>query len=327
MFELVGMQTTYRPDDLSWCGDLPLGLAPEILQTCKTIHNEAAPILYAKNTFYFSLPDECTRGQLYTTAPAEELLLRSQCLWLFGYREVSWHTLFFEMQASLFARFLHRIGKENAASLTTIRILLLDDDSSYGEDDPTIGKALNVAIQLLHIHVSGLRDLSVIFKVDDLIPYPRCIQSKEEFGRDPDPYNLWWMPCLPPEFVMYEILKKEFRKLCGLKNLHFRGFRRDHYVMRELRKFEIADGHRKDQDESYNPATDKSPPKTPNGPNRTSKSDRPLTLLGPTLDPLQPPQKVRDYQSFGPFEIVRLKVRVDNWESCVTIRRREIICF
>ena len=75
MFELVGMQTTYRHDDLHWCGDLPLGIAPEVLQTCKTIHNEAAPILYAKNAFYFSLSDECTRGQLYIPAPTEGLRL------------------------------------------------------------------------------------------------------------------------------------------------------------------------------------------------------------------------------------------------------------
>ncbi len=162
-----------------------------------------------------------------------------------------------------------------------------------------------MAIQLLHIHVSGLRDLSVIFKVDDSIPYPSCIQSKEEFGRDPDPYNPPWMPCLPPEFVMYEILKKEFRKLCGLKNLHFRGFRRDHYVRRELGEFEIADGYRKDQVGSCNLETDKSSAETPNGPNRTSQSDRlnwrSTYLNGPSLDPLQPPQKVWDSQSLGSF--------------------------
>ena len=258
MFELVGMQTAYRPGDPYWFGDLPLELAPAILQTCKTIHDEAAPILYGQNAFYVSLPDLCTRTALDTTDPAEELRLRSQCLWLFGYREVAWPTLFFEMQASLFARFLHRIGKENAASLRTLRFVALDDDCVGYKDGPTIGKAMNVVFQLLHIHVPGLRDLSVILKVYDIRPYSNWFEIEEELKSDKEskgPYHHAWTPYPTVESVLYDILRNAVPKLLGLRYLDFKGFERDPYVKRELEKFEIVDGCRKGQVASCNRTT------------------------------------------------------------------------
>lgn len=230
------MQIIYRPRDHWCCVDPPLRLDPAILRTCQKVHDEAAPVLYGKNAFYFSLPDSCTRVYLRKTEPAHELRLRSQCLWLFGYREHSWHTLFLEMQASLFARFLHRIGRKNAARLTTLRFLIENPD--WGEYDAglTVGQAVTVVMQLLKIHVSGLQDLGVFLMVHDLLPYQTWFLDDEKPVR---PFRHSWTPYPPVESVVYDVLMHSEESLSGLKRLGFRGFDRDPYVKRELEKLEV----------------------------------------------------------------------------------------
>ena len=243
MTELVGVQTTYRPNDLSRIRKFPVPVLPELLRTCKKVHEEAAPILYGKNAFYLSLPDLSTRGQLATTEPAEELRLRSQCLWLFGYRAENWHKLFFEIQASLFARFLYKIGKANAARITTVRILVDDPLEGAGRSGPMIGQAMNVVCHLLHRHVPGLRDLSIVLMVDDLMLYStlfRFMDYKEPNNDGDRPYRTSWNPYPSVELVLYQIMQDFIPKLSGLKRLRFQGFGRDPFIKKELEKLEVG---------------------------------------------------------------------------------------
>ena len=242
MTELVGVQTPKCVDDMFKLRRLPVPISPELLRTCKKVHEEAAPILYGKNAFHFSLPDLATRAQLRTAEPAEELRLRSQCLWLFGYRAENWHKFFLEIQASLFARFLYKIGKENAASITTIRILVFDPHEEEGLSGPMIGQAMNVVCHLLHCHVPDLRDLSIVFMVDYNIRY-----SSFDFIEYEDPNNEGERPYLIPEspyptveLVLYHIMQDFIPKLSGLKRLGFQGFGRDPFIEKELEKLEVG---------------------------------------------------------------------------------------
>ena len=203
--------------------DPPPRLEVTLLQLCRQIHDEAAPVLYGKNAFYFSIPKSCARVG-FSTEPADELRLRAQSLWLFGYREHSWHTLFLELQASLFARFLHSIGRENAARFTTLRFLL--DKLVEGKYDAnlTVDPAVNVVMQLLKIHVSGPRDLGVVLMIYD--KYEKLV------GAFCNPWTVRPMV----ELVVYDVLRHSVERLSGLKRLWFRGFDRDPNVKRELEK-------------------------------------------------------------------------------------------
>lgn len=238
MSEVTGTKTNYCLGDRYCRGYPELGLAPAILRTCKEIHDEAAPILYSRNVFYFPIPDQFRTAGFTRAGPAEELRLRSQCLWLFGYRDEAWHTLFFEIQASMFARFLHMIGKENAARLTTLRFLLGDPTTDGGRYGPKTGQVMKVVMQLLYMHVPGLRDLNMLLVVNDRAPY-----------------HTLWTPHPTVERVLYDVLKEAVRNLPELKHLEIKGFGRDPGVKRELKALEVACGCRKDQAKPRNLTT------------------------------------------------------------------------
>ena len=207
------------------CEEQPLGLSPAILRTCKQIHGEAAPILYSKNTFQFPLLDPCLRWDLVVAKPADELRLRSQCVRLFVHSKKKWHKLFFELQTSLFARFLNSIGKENAAKLETLRFLLDSEIEVDSLEYSVMGPAMNAVMQLLVHHVPGLRNLSINLDgldEDPEAPFQRVITHPE------------------PELAVYEVLKKTAKKLSGLKYLAFEGFEKNAHVNRELQKLEIG---------------------------------------------------------------------------------------
>lgn len=243
MSKLVGRQIVYRPRDHWSRVDPSLGIEPAILRICKKVHDEAAPVLYGKNAFYFSVPDPCTRLFFRKTEPADELRLRCQCLWLFGYRQESWNRLFLEIQASLFAHFLYQIGKQNAALLTALRFLLEKPEGGEFDAGLTVGPAMNVVMQLLKHHVSGLHDLKVILMDHhDVIGYPIWfmihgvrIRGSVLYSRHP-----WMAYCPSVETVMYDVLKGSIQKLSGLRRLGFGGFDRDPYVKRELEELEVG---------------------------------------------------------------------------------------
>lgn len=226
MLELVGVRTTSHWGNLSRRRRITVPVSTNILRTCKQIHNEAAPILYGGNTFYFGLPNPCTGIEPQVIEPAEVLQLDSQCLLLFGYRAESWHELLFAIQASFFARFLYQIGKENAARITTLRFVVRDLKASRSL---TTGQAMKVVTHLLHRHAPGLRDLRIILTT--------------HFDEEPKngvyrPYRVSKGAYPSVELVLHSILKNSVPKLSGLKRLEFQGFGRDPSVKEELARLE-----------------------------------------------------------------------------------------
>lgn len=222
----------------SW---IPLGLSLAILRTCKKIHDEAATILYGKNDFHLTVPDRYTRETLSSTEPAGELWLRSQCLWLFGYREDAWDKLFYEIQFSLFARFLYKIGKENATRLRTLRISIEQKPMYQGENSLVIDQTTNVVMQLLKLHVPGLRDLIMV--LDDSCPYCGFNHFDDNPVSDEEPNDSRrprWASNPSVEAVLFDALKKEALKLASLKNLTFKGFRREPWASYELVRLRIV---------------------------------------------------------------------------------------
>lgn len=106
-----------------------------------------------------------------------------------------------------------------------------------------LGQTMNVVMQLLKLHVSGLRDLLIVLTDDALFSYWCLNESDKDSEREEQLRGLrrpTWTSYPPPETVLYDILKEDAPKLSGLKNLKFKGFGREPYVKKELQKLEAT---------------------------------------------------------------------------------------
>ena len=251
-----------------------IGLTPQILRICKSIHQEAAPILYSMNLFQFkpgksllsSKPNmlrqerlEYLRRKLYQD-PAE--------LWGVNDHE--------SLICSPFAVFLRQIGQRNAASLKRLKFVGGINGRGIDPMGQQAGAGIEVFTQLLKYHVPGARQVKIcrgpdqwdefedgIFEVEDgILEVEDGILEVEHMLEDeavsPALWDiledeavspaLWYMctGCVPSlhlarpdeQIVMCRAIEELVEKVTWLKRLSVTGFGHDSPVSRKIEELE-----------------------------------------------------------------------------------------
>lgn len=141
-------------------------LYPAILSTCRAIHEEATEVLYGKNLFQFSVPDEANNeigGNI-------SILEQSENVFKFNNKDWRWRSdgpLL--LRDSTFACFLNSIGPGNAASLTAIEFVAPSGENNKYQ--------FQLMTTLLARHVLGLKFIRVSNGFEWRIngDWPRCL--------------------------------------------------------------------------------------------------------------------------------------------------------
>lgn len=134
------------------------GLTPQILCTCRTIHQEATPMLYYANIFQFQLQDS---SRLWENNTERKLMLESLCQKLYHNTVESWSAMSSKaLIRSDLAVFLRQIGRQNAANLKRLKFLR-NEDSPSSFDAKQAGWAIEVVAQLLKCYAPGVRQIKI----------------------------------------------------------------------------------------------------------------------------------------------------------------------
>jgi len=169
--------TVSWPDVSKWTSELMpttiAGLHPAILATCRTILREAAPILYGKSQFSFSL-GELDLGRLDIPSRLKSAVER---FYTFSAKHGRWpHNTPPALAGSEFAAFLLTIGPTNAALVTSLQLSSLEP---VGFEDQ-----LPIIIALVAHFCQGLRDVCV--HLTDAREHMLGEVSPEYWHPDPD---------------------------------------------------------------------------------------------------------------------------------------------
>ena len=224
-----------------------IGLTPQTLRICKTIHQEAAPILYSINLFQFQLGEsllsskpnilrqerlEYLRRKLYQD-PAE--------LWGVNDHE--------SLICSPFAVFLRQIGQRNAASLKRLKFVGGINGRWIDPMGQQAGAGIEVFTQLLKHHVPGVRQVKICRGPDQWDEFEDGIFGVEDVLEDeavsPAPWDIF-TGCVPSlhlarpdeQSVMCEAIEELVEKVTWLKRLSVTGFGHGSPASRKIEELE-----------------------------------------------------------------------------------------
>ena len=225
-----------------------IGLTPQTLRICKTIHQEAAPILYSINLFQFRIGEaplssepnilrqerlEYLRRKLYQD-PAE--------LWGVNDQE--------SLICSPFAVFLRQIGQRNAASLKRLKFVGGINGRWADPMGQQAGAGIEVFTQLLKYHVPGARQVKICRGPDQWDEFEDGIfEPVEDVLEDEAASPVLWdiFPgCVPPllsarpdeQNVMCRAIEELVENVTWLKRLSVTGFGHDSPASRKIEELE-----------------------------------------------------------------------------------------
>ena len=134
-----------------------IGLTPQILRVCKTVHRDATPILYGENVFQFQLIKRQISWNPVTTGLDDsknlcrELPQNSMGRWNDEAPDFS--------HDSTFAVFLREIGQQNAASVKNLKFVEKKVDNRAHAQQA--GQAIQATTQLLKSHAPGVCQVKI----------------------------------------------------------------------------------------------------------------------------------------------------------------------
>lgn len=246
------LASPYYKLDKSGVNRFRIDLAPQILRTCKAIHQEATAILYGENVFYFGFRKTDSIGVSYP----ERDTLEALCQGLYQNAAEPWdgevHGVF---RCSEFAAFLLQIGQQNTASLKRLRFDVERASDNVGAR--RAGSAIQAITQVFKYHVPGLRQVKICrdvggcrdvrswdeFETGPSMPAYDILKNrgKESSNNNQPDFKAWRDSLLPEtpiqEEAMYTAVRDMVQEIPWLKQLSFAGFdEKDstHQKMKEL---------------------------------------------------------------------------------------------
>ena len=138
-----------------------IGLTPQVLRTCRAVHQEAAPILYCENVFGFSL---CNHVEFWHAKPKRQDLWNEAenfCRDIYRNSGKRWDEKgLYSLRTSGFVPFLQQIGPKNAASMKRLKFYY---KWSRIAKTQWHGWAIEMNALLLKYHVPGIQQMKICY--------------------------------------------------------------------------------------------------------------------------------------------------------------------
>ena len=225
-----------------------LGLTPQVLSTCREIHLEATSILYARNLFHFYFNDVCCMYKKWERDTAGKYRLEISCRELYhNSDEVRFKNASRAVTQSTLAVFMRQIGRQNAASLNRLKVVIPRSQAP----SPFLSRAteaawtIDMTTQLLKHHAPRVRRLKIYF-ISGYRYDGDCRNHWDDFEDGPfdttsDGLKPSWderfplKPCLAPrspfvyevEKIICQAIADMVQEITWLKQLRIAGFEED----------------------------------------------------------------------------------------------------